>query len=296
MRTTEHAYAKVNLYLQVDAKRADGFHELQTVMHTVGLCDDLIITMSESPENDVVFHSNFAYLPNDSRNLAVRAAELFKQRVGISKRIRIDMKKRIPVSAGLAGGSSDAAAVLRACNRLLGYPLDADALGELGAQIGSDVVFCLHGGTALCRGRGEIVEPIPLERRLPFVVATAEKEHISTPTAFSLLDRVYADFDGSHLPRRDASLEGLVAALRTHDLPMLARNMHNDFESVILESCPGAAKLRLRMLELGALSSMMSGSGPSVFGIFDSYASALRAASGIGKGAFCVISVPSFEI
>ena len=294
-RTRECAYAKINLFLQVDAKRDDGFHELQTVMHSVGLYDELLFSLDEKGNNSVYFSSNSPYLPTDSRNLAVRAAELFKTRTGKVGFLRIDMKKRIPVAAGLAGGSSDAAAVLRACNRLFGYPLAADSLFSLAAELGSDVAFCLQGGTALCRGRGEIMTPIAVKPNLAFVVATAPKEHVSTPAAFGLLDCAYADFDGSVLPKRPASPMDMVEVLSSGDLSKIASYMHNDFESVVLPTCPGASQLREAMIAKGALAAIMSGSGPSVFGIFPDYATSLRAAADLGYCAHAVLSAPSFS-
>ena len=295
-RTREYAYAKINLFLQVDAKRDDGFHELQTVMHSVGLYDELLFSLDTDGRDGVHFSCNMPYLPTDSRNLAVRAAELFKARTDGKGYLRIDMKKCIPIAAGMAGGSSDAAAVLRACNRLYGHPLSRDELIFLASELGSDVAFCLQGGTALCRGRGEIMTPISIKPNIAFVVANAPKEHVSTPSAFGLLDRAYADFDGSILPSRPATPSEMVDALNEGDLSKIASLMHNDFESVILPGCPGAAALREAMLAHGALAAMMSGSGPSVFGIFPDYATSLRAAAALGRGAHAVLSAPWFSL
>lgn len=295
-RTREYAYAKINLFLQVDAKRGDGFHELQTVMHSVGLYDELLFSLDGDGKNAVHFFSNSPYLPTDSRNLAVRAAELFKERAGKSGYLRIDMKKRIPVAAGMAGGSSDAAAVLRACNRLFGYPLSREMLLSLGAELGSDVAFCLQGGTALCRGRGEIMTKVKVKKNMAIVVASAPKEHVSTPAAFGLLDRAYADFDGSVQPHRPATPSDMVRALEAGETLKVAAMMHNDFESVVLPGCPGAKALCEAMLAHGALAAMMSGSGPSVFGIFPDYATSLRAAAALGRGAHAVLSAPWFSL
>ena len=196
-RTRECAYAKINLFLQVDGKREDGFHELQTVMQSVGLYDELLFSFDCDGEDTIRFFCNSPYLPTDARNLAVRAAQLFKDRTGSHGFLRIDMKKRIPVAAGVAGGSSDAAAVLRACNRLFNHPLSVAELFALSGELGSDVAFCLQGGTAFCCGRGEIITPIDVKPNLAFVVANAPTEHVSTPAALSALDQASADFDGS---------------------------------------------------------------------------------------------------
>ena len=294
-RTREYAYAKINLFLQVDGKREDGFHELQTVMHSVGLYDELLFSLDRDGEDTLRFSCNSPYLPTDSRNLAVRAAQLFKVRTGNRGFLRIDMKKRIPVAAGMAGGSSDAAAVLRACNRLFNYPLSTEELFALGGELGSVVAFCLQGGTALCRGRGEVITPISVKTNLAFVVASAPKEHVSTPAAFASLDRAYADFDGSILPVRPAQPSDMVEALTAGNLTKIAALMHNDFESVVLPTCPGANRLRQAMMAHGALAAIMSGSGPSVFGIFPDYATSLRAAAALGYGAHAVLSAPSFS-
>ncbi len=292
-RVTERAFAKINLFLEVTARREDGFHELSTVMHTVSLCDDIAVTeQGENAPRAVSFYSNAHFLPRDERNLAVRAAHLFAERTGYQTPVRIDMKKCIPVAAGLAGGSSDAAAVLRAMNRLAGMPLDYGELCELGAALGSDVPFCIAGGTALCKGRGEVMTKVEGARRLRLftVIAIGEREKVSTPAAFSALDRHYADFDGS-VPFRAVRGESEVCrAIAGASARAVVSCLFNSFETVILPMCPQASALKARMLELGALGAMMSGSGPSVFGIFDSYEHAVRARDALGEGAFLALS------
>ncbi len=292
-RVTERAFAKINLFLEVTAKREDGFHELSTVMHTVSLCDDIAVTeQGEGALRAVSFYSNAHFLPRDERNLAVRAATLFAERTGYRRPVRIDMKKCIPIAAGLAGGSSDAAAVLRAMNRLAGMPLSYGELCALASELGSDVPFCIAGGTALCTGRGEVMTPIEGARnlRLFTVLAIGDREKVSTPAAFSALDAHYADFCGSVPFRAERGQASLCRAIAGGNARGLASCLYNSFERVILPMCPQASALKDRMLELGALGAMMSGSGPSVFGIFDSYEHAEHAAAALGEGAYLACS------
>lgn len=292
-RASERAFAKINLFLEVNARREDGFHELATVMHTVSLCDEIAVTeQKEDALRAVSFYSNAHFLPRDQRNLAVRAAMLFAEKTGYKTPVRIDMKKCIPVAAGLAGGSSDAAAVLRAMNRLSGMKLSYAELCELGAELGSDVPFCIAGGTALCTGRGEQMTPIDGARRLRLyaVIAIGEQEKVSTPAAFSALDSYYANFDGSVPFRAERGVTGMCRAVSSGNARAVSACLFNNFETVVLPMCEQASALKARMLELGALGAMMSGSGPSVFGIFDSYASAVKARDALGASAHTVVS------
>lgn len=275
-RTKERAYAKINLYLDVRGKREDGFHELCTVMQSVFLADDLLITYRPSEKTTLVFSSNLAFLPTDMRNLAVKAAHLYLEKTGICAYVRIDMKKRIPVAAGLAGGSSDAAAVLRALHRLTGGLLSKEELLALAADLGSDVPFCLLGGTRLCLGRGETMTKLSLPAPLYTVVAVDRREHVSTPDAFRTLDDLYRNFDGSvefPTPSTDI-LAAKIEAGKTFDTAV----MYNIFEQAVLPCHPHATELRERLLTLGAKAAMMSGSGPSVFGVFPDREAAQNAA------------------
>ena len=193
----ERAFAKINLYLEVIGKRDDGFHDIRTVMHSVTLCDDVTVSLVPTRMTEVrIDIEGNPRLPKDSRNLAVKAAELFLERSGRQGTVHIRMNKRIPVAAGLAGGSSDAAAVLRAMNRLFDGCYTERALSGLAAELGSDVPFCLIGGTALCEGRGEIITKLPDASPSSFVIAVSD-ERVSTPYAYATLDAAYSDFDGS---------------------------------------------------------------------------------------------------
>ena len=274
----ETAYAKINLILDVVGKRSDGFHDIETVMHAVSLCDELTVTVAPSREASVTLELvGERRLPTDDRNIAVKAAKLYISRAGISDSVRISLNKNIPIAAGLAGGSTDAAAVLRALNRLYGKRLSDKALLSLAAELGSDVPFCLLGGTALCRGRGERIERLPDVCGLNVVIAIADGEHVSTPTAYSSLDAIYSDFDGSVKRAGEARAKALIDSIKGARIDASA--LYNIFEEAILPECAGASAIKARMLELGALASLMSGSGPSVFGIFDTEEAAKAAES-----------------
>ena len=262
----EHAYAKVNIYLEVINKREDNFHDIKTVMHTVSLSDDITVTVKKSAQTavrlSVLGHPK---LPTDSRNLAVRAAELFLDTTLISAEVDIRLVKRIPVAAGMAGGSSDAAAVLRAMNKAFKKPLAEKRLLELAAELGSDVPYCLIGGTALCYGRGERMDRLPEKLSLKLVLAIAD-EYVSTPAAYAELDAIYGDFKGERDTSHEAALSSVLESAHNGDIENI--KLYNIFENAVFKTCFKAENIKNEMLELGAIHSLMSGSGPSVFGIF----------------------------
>ena len=205
------------------------------------------------------------YVPTDSRNLAYAAAVKFHERLGINAAVDIRLVKRIPVAAGLAGGSSDTAATLRALNRLYKRPFSLSALCAIGAELGSDVPYCILGKTALCEGRGEKITRISTNMHLFTVIATAN-EYVSTPEAYSALDRHYSDFDGTVPTGGEEHYALLISGLSEGKL--LPSALFNAFEAPILPRCPRASEIKAVMLQLGAECAMMSGSGSSVFGIF----------------------------
>ena len=268
----EYAYAKVNLYLDVISKRDDGFHGIKTVMHTVSLFDEVTVSVKPSSRPRVTLTvEGHPKLPTDSRNLAVKAAELFLSSTLTVAEVHVRLVKNIPVAAGLAGGSSDAAAVLRALNKAFKRPLTEKRLLQLAAELGSDVPYCVLGGTALCLGRGEIIERLPEKLRLCVVVAVAD-EHVSTPVAYAELDRIYADFKEPRTDASASSLDSVLTSAASGD--MTNAKLFNIFENAILPICSKAESIKTKMLELGATHSLMSGSGPSVYGIFTDEASA----------------------
>lgn len=283
------AYAKINLYLDVLGCRDDGFHELLTVMHAISLHDDIIVQYTPAPVCDISLRIFGSKLPSDRRNLVFRAAEAFLEKTGLYARIYITIRKKLPIAAGMAGGSSDAAATLRALNEAAGKPLSEAALLALGARLGSDVPFCLAGGTQICRGRGERMQPLALRESLHLLVVWG-REHVSTPRAFAEMDEYYHRFDGS-VPHGTAP-ERLFAALESGTLADAPELLYNAFEPVVLPTCPQAAEMKERLLALGAYAAHMSGSGPSVFGLFRTHEEARQAAVALGSRVRVLTSAP----
>ena len=260
------AFAKLNLTLDILRRREDGYHDLQMVMQSIDLADELTITPAEG---EGAMSTTLSYLPSDGRNLAQMAAEAFRNAAGRGGQVDISIVKRIPVFAGMAGGSSDAAAVLRAMNELTGAGYTPAELAKIGEAVGSDVPYCVVGGTALAEGRGERLTPLP---PLPpcHVVVCKPPFPISTPQLFSRVDvRKIA---------RRPDTEGMLAALAAGDLTGVARRMYNVFEDV-LESRRQAEinAIKAALIDCGALGAAMTGSGPTVFGLFDDPAAAEHA-------------------
>ncbi len=288
----EFANAKINLYLDVIARREDGFHDIKTVMHSISLADELTVTYKPSPITNVRLRlKGNRFLPTDDKNLAARAARLYLEALQKTADIEITLKKKIPIAAGLAGGSSDAAATLRAMNRLFDKAFTERALFKLASTLGSDVPYCLYGKTALCEGRGELITKLPDSLNLNVVIAVAN-EHVSTPRAYTALDGMFSSFDGSVSTGGERYYSILMDSLAEGN--SLSCELFNVFETVVLNSCPGASKIKKRLFELGAKTALMSGSGPSVFGIFESVNEAKSACDLLRKDgvkAFCVKSV-----
>ena len=261
---TEYGYAKINLHLDMLGRLPDGYHSVETVMQTVSLCDEITILLGEG--EGFFATCNVEGVPSDDKNIAVRAARLFCERAGVSLGGEIRIRKEIPMAAGMAGGSADGAAVLRGLNRLCGEPLSLETLCELGSRLGADVPFCIVGGSAYADGRGDVLHPFP---SMPdcVIVAACEGERVSTPWAYGLLDRKYDDFSQAcgYSPR---GIDGLKEAVEKKDLRAVGAQMYNIFEAPILAERPVAKGIREILLKAGALGAMMSGSGPSVFGIF----------------------------
>lgn len=254
------AFAKLNLTLDVLGLRHDGYHELRTVMQSVSLTDE--IRLETGTGGPIQVRSNLACLPAGEDNLAAAAALRLCQAAGVDcGGLTIFIEKQIPVCAGLGGGSSDAAAVLRALNRLLDLRLPWARLAEIGQKVGSDVPYCVLGGTALAEGRGEILTPL---NTIPHCWAVVCKPafSISTPELFGRIDC------GCIRSRPDTG--GITAALKAGDLPGTARRICNVFEEVLpLRHRDAVAAIKAVLLERGALGAGMSGTGPAVFGLFD---------------------------
>lgn len=288
--TTESAYAKVNLFLGITEKRSDGFHEISSVMHSMSLCDRLTVRIEKSVLPDIKLRvSPKSNIPEDSRNLVWRAAEAYLKHVNASLSVDLTLEKSIPSEAGLGGGSSDAAATLRALDRLLGYRLPSEELSAIAAELGSDVPFCLYGGTALCTGRGERLERIASPTL--YAVICKGSESVSTPKAYGTLDRLYNDFrDPSLLPSQSAV--EMACLCRSGDTALIAKHLYNVFESAVYPACPEAMAQKEQLLSLGAEGALLSGSGSAVFGLFSDFRSAEAAASKCHLPAFAVQSAP----
>lgn len=271
----EKANAKLNLYLDVIARREDGFHDIKTVMHSVSLADEItVVYVPSSVTNVKAYISGNRYLPADEKNLAVRAALLYLETARITASIEIKLSKKIPVAVGLAGGSSDAAATLRAMNKIFGRMFTDKALYKMAEKLGSDVPYCLYGKTALCEGRGDIITKLHDSLRLNVVVAVAN-ERVATPAAYTKLDEVYSSFDGSIETGGQQHYESFISAINAQ--ADVSASLFNVFEAAVLPTCPGATAIKKRLVELGAKGALMSGSGPSIFGIFESYEEAASA-------------------
>lgn len=252
------ARAKLNLSLDVMGKRGDGFHELRMVMQSCSLADDVSVELAGA--GDFSAHTNRVYIPTGDKNIAVKAARAFYEELGREGGAHIRITKRIPVCAGLGGGSTDAAAVLNALNALHSAALSARQLHAAAMRAGSDVPFCLEGGTALAEGRGEVLTPLPPLPRTPIVICMPHFS-CSTPELFARID--------ARKSRCHPDTAGLIDALKAGDVAGVARRMYNVFEDVLE---PRAAKavneIKLSLLDNGALGAAMTGSGSAVFGLF----------------------------
>ncbi len=249
------APAKINLALDVLHKRNDGYHEVKMVMTTIDLADRVELELLDTDQIKISSHNRF--VPDDNRNLAYQAAVLLKKKYNITKGVAISITKSIPVAAGLAGGSSDAAATLRGLNKLWGLGLSLDELAEIGAEIGSDVSFCVYGGTALATGRGEIIQPIDPPPHCWVVLA---KPSIGVSTA-----DVYGHLDLGQVTH--PNVDQMVQSIRNHDYPSICKEMGNVLEGVTLKMYPEVAQIKDQMKRFGADAVLMSGSGPTVFGL-----------------------------
>lgn len=287
---TEYAYAKLNLSLDVTGRREDGYHDMLMVMQTISVSDRIDLELTEEP--GIQAECNFRYVPTDGRNLAVRAAQVYLQAVAENqhktKGVSIRLEKHIPVGAGMAGGSADAAAVLRGMNRLFGSPLNRKELEALAGQVGSDVAFCIAGGTQLAKGRGEQLEDLP---PLPpcWIVVCKPGFSISTPELFRKLDEVSL--------RRHPDTAGMLAALREEDLRGIGIRMYNVFEDVPDRRMRQTGEIKSVLLDHGALGAMMTGTGSAVFGIFSNTEAAERCAADLKKEhRFCRVAEPVEQV
>lgn len=255
---TLKALAKINLGLDVLGKRDNGYHDVRMVMQTIYLYDH--VTVEKTKESGITVETNLFYLPTDTNNIAYKAAKLLIDEFQIESGVHITLEKHIPVAAGLAGGSSNAAAVLVGMNQLFGLGLTQAELMERGVSLGADVPYCIMRGTVLAEGIGEVLTPLP---PLPKCYVLIAKPGISVSTKM-----VYEKLDSQEITEHP-NIDGILQGLERQDIQKIASSMGNVLERVTIEKYPIIEDIKTVMKEAGALNAMMSGSGPTVFGIFD---------------------------
>jgi len=250
------SYAKINLGLDVLYKRPDGYHEINTIMQQISLCDTLTI---REMQEDIVLESNNHDLPLDSTNLVHRAWKILQEKTGINRGIQININKRIPIAAGLAGGSSNAAAVLKGLNELWNLNLSEKELMEIGLKLGADVPYCIIGGTAFAEGIGE---------KLTKLKSFGDKfVLIANPgIGVSTVD-VYRKLKLQGKPQLD--IKKIISSMENDDLKSVGDNIINVMEEVVIKDHPIISEIKIEMKNAGALGALMSGSGSTVFGLFD---------------------------
>ena len=257
-RLTLKAMAKINLGLDVVRRREDGYHEVRMIMQTVNLYDRL--TFEKKKEDTLQMETNMKKLPTDGNNLIIRAASLLKEEFGIREGLAVRLEKRIPVAAGMAGGSTDAAAVFVAMNRIFGLGLTEEQLCERAVKIGADVPYCICGGTALSEGIGEKLTALPAAPDCHVIVAKPSI-HVSTKWVYQNL----------HLEtvKEHPDIDGMVESIRNGELSGVVSRLSNVLETVTVPKYPVIAQIKEFLMENGALGALMSGSGPTVFALFD---------------------------
>lgn len=260
------ALAKINLGLDVVRRREDGYHEVRMIMQTIQLYDRLDIKRTQEP--GIQIQTNLSFLPVNENNLIYKAAKLLMDEFSITDGVSVKLDKRIPVAAGMAGGSTDAAAMLIGVNRLFSLGLTKKQLMERGVQIGADVPYCIMRGTALAEGIGEALSPLPPMIKCPVLIA---KPSISVSTKF-VYQNLKLDDTTIH-----PDIDRLIDDIKAKNLHDIAAHMGNVLETVTIPNYPVIDEIKKHMLSNGAVGAMMSGSGPTVFGLFDDEDTAKKA-------------------
>ena len=267
---SQKAYAKINIGLDVLRRRNDGYHEVKMIMQTVDICDDLLFEKTKRP--GIVLKTDHEELPTGGDNLICKAAALLFQEKGITEGVKITLTKRIPIAAGMAGGSSDAAAAMRGLNELFRMGYSMQELQELGVRLGADIPYCLVGGTMLSEGIGEILTPLPAPPECFLVVA---KPDINVSTGF-VYGNLHADMLTDH-----PDIDGMINALNIGELKGITDRLGNVLETVTIKEYPIIEELKELLRNKGAENALMSGSGPTVFGIFTNHETAEAAAEAV---------------
>jgi 4-diphosphocytidyl-2-C-methyl-D-erythritol kinase len=253
------AYGKINLGLDVLRRREDGYHDVRMIMQTVGIFDRVDLIWKEEPGIQV--ETNLYYLPTNENNLVYKAAKLLMDEFQVQEGLLIRLRKFIPVAAGMAGGSSDAAAVLFGVNKMFRLGLTTEELMQRGVKIGADVPYCILRGTALSEGIGEVLTSLPPVPQCQVLVA---KPGINVSTKF-----VYENLHANDLrPEQHPDIDGMIRAIKAQDLQGIADKLGNVLETVTVKEYPVIQEIKDKMVEFGAIGSLMSGSGPTVFGLF----------------------------
>lgn len=253
------AYGKINLALDVLRRREDGYHDVRMIMQTVGIYDQVELQLAQEP--GITVETNLSYLPVNENNLVYQAANLLMQEFNVEQGLHISLRKFLPVAAGMAGGSSDAAAVLFGVNKMFQLGLSREELMDRGVKIGADVPYCVLRGTALSEGIGEKLTPLPPMPQCQVVIA---KPGISVSTKY-----VYENLHANELrPEQHPDIDGMVEAIRSQNLLQIASKFGNVLELVTAEKYPVIQEIKDMMREYGAVNALMSGSGPTVFGLF----------------------------
>ena len=272
-KTTQRAYAKINIGLDVLRRRADGYHEVKMIMQTVDIYDELVLERRKQP--GIELRMDNSELPSGGDNLICRAADLLFREKEITGGVNISLTKRIPIAAGMAGGSADAAAALRGVNELFDLGYSQKELQALGVGLGADIPYCLAGGTMLSEGIGEILTPLPAPPAAHLVIA---KPDINVSTAF-VYGNLHADSLAWH-----PDIDGMIAALQKGDLDGITGRLGNVLETVTVKAHPVIEQIKELLRKQGAENALMSGSGPTVFGIFKEKETAERAAEAVERG------------
>lgn len=272
-KTTQRAYAKINIGLDVLRRRADGYHEVKMIMQTVDIYDELVLERRKQP--GIELRMDNSDLPSGGDNLICRAADLLFREKEITGGVNISLTKRIPIAAGMAGGSADAAAALRGLNELFDMGYSLKELQALGVGLGADIPYCLAGGTMLSEGIGEILTPLPAPPAAHLVIA---KPDVNVSTAF-----VYGNLHADRLAWHP-DIDGMIVALQKGDLDGITDRLGNVLETVTVKAHPVIEQIRELLRKQGAENALMSGSGPTVFGIFKEKETAARAAEAVERG------------
>lgn len=259
------AYAKINISLDVLDRREDGYHIVKMIMQSVDLYDDIDV---EKCDKGIHINCNKPFIPRDERNIAYKAAKLFMEEFNISSGVKINIKKNIPIAAGMAGGSTDAAAVLRAMREIFNIKASDEELMKIGVKVGADVPYCIMGGTALCEGIGEILTPIKSFKDKILVVI---KPNFGVSTK-----EVYTSLDLSKI-KKHVETDKIINAIENDDLDTVCSNMKNILENVTLNKYSVLKSIKKDLVKAGAKGALMSGSGPTVFAFFEDMLKAQRA-------------------